>query len=46
MFTDDTDCFYSYKNRKGLFYTVNSELEKYVSGLKPINYQLITRKLS
>ena len=27
MFVDDTN-FYSHKNIKGLFYTVNSELEK------------------
>ena len=28
MFTDDTNCSYSHKNIKGLFYTANSELEK------------------
>ena len=28
MFADDTNFFYSHKNIKGLFYTVNSELEK------------------
>ena len=28
MFPDDTNFFYSHKNVKGLFYTVNSELEK------------------
>ena len=28
MFTDGTILFYSHKNIKGLFYTVNSELEK------------------
>ena len=28
MFTDDTNFFYSHKNIKSLFYTVNSELEK------------------
>ena len=27
MFADDTNFFYSHKNIKGLFYTVNSELE-------------------
>ena len=28
MFVDDTNFFYSHKNIEGLFYTVNSELEK------------------
>ena len=28
MFADDFMCFYSHRNIKGLFYTVNSELEK------------------
>ena len=28
IFADDTNFFYSHKNTKGLFYTVNSELEK------------------
>ena len=28
MFTDDTNFFYSHKNIKDLFYTINSELEK------------------
>ena len=28
MFADDTDLSYSHKNIKGLFHTVNSELEK------------------
>ena len=28
MFADDTNFFYSHKNIKGVFYTVNSELEK------------------
>ena len=28
MFADDTNLFYSHKNIKGVFYTVNSELEK------------------
>ena len=28
MFADDTNFFYSHKNIKGIFYTVNSELEK------------------
>ena len=28
MFADDTNFVYSHKNIKGLFYTVNSELEK------------------
>ena len=28
MFADDSNFFYSHKNIKGLFYTVNSELEK------------------
>ena len=28
MFADDTNFFYSHENIKGLFYTVNSELEK------------------
>ena len=35
MFADDTNFFYSHKNIKGLFYTVNSELDLKPSGLKP-----------
>ena len=34
MFADDTNCFYSHKNIKGLFYTVSSELEKNKSVVK------------
>ena len=39
MFADDTNFFYSHKNIKGLFYTVNSELEK-------INQSFKTNKLT
>ena len=35
IFADDTNFFYSHKNIKGLFYTVNSELDLKPSGLKP-----------
>ena len=34
MFADDTIFFYSYKNIKGLSYTINSELEKIAQWFK------------
>ena len=34
MFTDNTNFSYSLKSIKGLFYTVNSELEKIINTIK------------
>ena len=34
MFADDTNFFYFHNNNKGLFYTVNSELEKITQWFK------------
>ena len=45
MFADDTNFFYSHKNIKGLFYTVNSELEKISQWFKANKLSINIKKI-
>ena len=44
MFADDSNFFYSHKNIKGLFYIVNSELEKISLWFKPNKLSINIKK--
>ena len=46
MFPDGTNFFYSHENIKGLFYTVNSELEKIRQWFKANKLSIDIKKLT